>query len=79
MVTATSNRRAKVKTRVELFKMPKGWRWRMTDARNGKIIGASTESYSRRIDAVRNLDRVGAVALDAYHAAYEEGDWQGTV
>lgn len=32
----------------------RGWRWRMT-ARNGKVIGSSTEGYRRRCDAARNL------------------------
>lgn len=34
------------------------WRWRRT-ASNGEIVGASHESYSRRIDCVRNAQRAG--------------------
>lgn len=32
----------------------RSWRWRVR-ARNGEIIGASTEGYSRRSGAARNL------------------------
>ena len=31
------------------------WRWRLSSA-NGKIVGASTQGYSRRGDAVENFD-----------------------
>jgi hypothetical protein len=48
-------------TWIKLFKTKTGWRWRMTDEANGKVIGASTQGYSRRIDAVRNLNRVARV------------------
>ena len=34
------------------------WRWRRT-ARNGEIVGASTEGYSRRIDCEDNARRNG--------------------
>jgi uncharacterized protein YegP (UPF0339 family) len=50
-----------MKTLVELYKSKSGWRWRMTDCRNKKIIGASTEGYRRRVDAVKNLNRIGAI------------------
>lgn len=33
-----------------------GWRWRIT-ANNGKVVGASTESYFSRWNAKRNLVR----------------------
>ena len=33
----------------------------MLDCRNKKIIGASTEGYRRRVDAVKNLNRIGAI------------------
>jgi len=55
-------------TIVELYKSKGQWRWRMTDARNGKIIGASSEGYKRKVDAVKNLNRVGharALCCDA--------------
>lgn len=32
----------------------KEWRWDMS-VRNGKIVGASTESYKRRAGALKNL------------------------
>jgi len=35
------------------------WRWTLT-ASNGRIVGASTESYRKRIDAVKNA----ALVLD---------------
>lgn len=31
------------------------YRWTMIHRSNGKIVGASTEGYSRRIDCVDNL------------------------
>jgi uncharacterized protein YegP (UPF0339 family) len=34
------------------------WRWRRT-ADNGRIVGASTESYSNRSDCVANARRSG--------------------
>jgi len=49
------------KTVVELYKSKGQWRWRMTDGRNGKIIGASTEGYRAKAHAVANLNRVGYV------------------
>lgn len=64
-----------MKTKVELYKTPKGWRWRMADS-NGKVIGASTESYRRRIDCVKNLARVGSVGVNSWPVAYSKGDWQ---
>ncbi len=47
------------KTIVELYLSKGQYRWRMRDFRNHKIIGASTESYKRKVYAVRNLNRVG--------------------
>ena len=40
------------------------WRWALVAAENGKTIGASTEGYRRRIDAVKNAARVLGVAVD---------------
>lgn len=37
------------------------WRWRMLDARNRRIIGASSESYLNRHQAVSNLKRVTGI------------------
>lgn len=56
------------KTVIELYLSRGQYRWRMKSAKNGKIIGASTESYKRRIDALKNLNRVrylGALCNDA--------------
>ena len=35
-----------------------GWRWRRT-ARNGNIVGASTEAYHNYVDCVANARRHG--------------------
>jgi len=35
-----------------------GWRWRRT-ARNGDIVGASTEAYVNRSDCIDNARRNG--------------------
>jgi uncharacterized protein YegP (UPF0339 family) len=55
-------------TVVELFKNRGKWRWRMRDYRNRKIIGASTEGYANRYDAVKNLQRVSNVGVAGYPA-----------
>ena len=34
------------------------WRWRLK-ANNGRIIGASTQGYRRKIDCVKNATQVG--------------------
>lgn len=47
-----------MKTTITLYISNDGWRWRMTDARNGRIIGASTEAYARRSACLANLARV---------------------
>jgi len=40
---------------IEYYKDSAGeWRWRVT-ASNGEIIGASSEGYVRKIDAVKNV------------------------
>ena len=49
----------------------KQWRWRIT-APNGKIIGASTESYKRRRDCEQNL-------LDIVETVINHGAWAGCV
>lgn len=43
---------------IKLYRTPNGWRWRITDARSRKIIAASTEAYTKRINALANLRRV---------------------
>jgi len=35
------------------------WRWRIQNYRNKKIIGASTESYTKRAAAIKNLFTIG--------------------
>lgn len=34
------------------------WRWRLTDARNNRVLAASSEGYRDRADLVRNIARV---------------------
>lgn len=36
---------------------PKKWRWRCREKKFGNIIFASTQSYSRQIDAIANMRR----------------------
>ena len=40
------------------------YRWRVT-AKNGEIIGASSEGFKRRIDCETNADMLAAVLHDA--------------
>ena len=61
-------------TIVEVYKKGGQWRWRMRDRRNGKTIGASTEAYKRRIDAIRNLQRVGDVGATAWPVVVTEAN-----
>lgn len=41
------------------------WRWRVLDARNGRILGASTEGYVARRDAAKNYERLTGHNLPA--------------
>ena len=51
-----------MKTIIRLYRS-RGWRWQMRDARNGRVIGASTEGYMRQSACVRNLFRVTGVSV----------------
>lgn len=42
----------------EIYQTVAGWRWRRT-ARNGRVVGASTEAYSNRADCISNARRNG--------------------
>ena len=53
--------KAAMKTTITLYRASDGWRWQMRDARNSKIIGASSEAYKRRAGARENLCRVTGV------------------
>lgn len=44
--------------RWEIYVSANGWRWRRT-ARNGNIVGASTQGYSNRSDCEANARRNG--------------------
>ena len=39
---------------LEIYKTTDGWRWR-AKARNGEIVAASSEAFTRRSSAKRNL------------------------
>lgn len=45
-------------TTIAIYRTGEGWRWQMRDARNGRIIGASSEGYVRRAACLANLARV---------------------
>lgn len=42
----------------EIYQANDGWRWRRT-ARNGNIVGASTEAYVNKSDCIANAKRNG--------------------
>jgi hypothetical protein len=42
----------------EIYFGADGWRWRRT-ARNGRIVGASTQGYAHRDDCIANARRSG--------------------
>ncbi len=45
---------------IEFYKSRNGWRWRVI-ARNGKIIGASSEGFISKRNAQDNARLLGAV------------------
>jgi len=47
-----------MKTTITVYREHGAWRWQMHDARNGRIIGASSEGYVRRAACLANLVRV---------------------
>ena len=57
-----------MKTIIRLYRS-RGWRWQMRDARNGRVIGASTEAYMRQSSCLRNLERVTGILA--------RGPWRG--
>lgn len=46
--------------RIQIYGLDRSWRWRMTSA-NGKILGASSEDFTSRAKAVRNLWLVSGI------------------
>ncbi|NIZ00409.1 YegP family protein [Thalassospira lucentensis] len=46
----------------ELYEGKDGWRWRRT-ARNGNIVGASTQGYSHKQDCINNAERNGMTCM----------------
>lgn len=40
------------------------WRWRVTSHENGKILGASSQSYANHSDLVSNARRMGYTGPD---------------
>lgn len=53
-----------MKLKLTLYKMPSNgqWRWNLR-ARNGRIIGASTEAYRTRGAAIKNIFAVTSFFL----------------
>lgn len=51
-----------MKTIIRLYRS-RGWRWQMRDARNGRVIGASSEAYQRRAACLANLWRVTGASV----------------
>ena len=47
-----------MKTTITIYRARFRWRWTMTDTRNGRIIGASSEGYAKRKACLANLVRV---------------------
>ena len=47
----------------EIYQGKDGWRWRRT-AKNGNIVGASTQGYSHKSDCIANADMIGVVEPD---------------
>jgi uncharacterized protein YegP (UPF0339 family) len=43
--------------KLELYRSPTGWRWQLS-AKNNRIIGASTEGYTKRLGAIQNIHLV---------------------
>lgn len=43
---------------VKLYRSPSGWRWRVRDKFNRKILAASTEAYHNRAEACMNYKRM---------------------
>ena len=52
-----------MKTIIRVYHDKAVWRWKLRDARNGRVIGASTEGYSSRSACLRNLARVTGVSV----------------
>lgn len=50
--------------RWEVYNTSGGWRWRRT-ASNGRVVGASTESYVNRSDCENNARRNGMTCTPA--------------
>jgi uncharacterized protein YegP (UPF0339 family) len=48
----------------EVYMAHDGWRWRLV-SRNGRIMADSGESYTRRRDVVRAIDRTELGSLRA--------------
>ena len=51
------------KSVLTILRTPRGFRWRLREHRNARIIGASSEAYRDRADCVRNIARVTGLNL----------------
>jgi len=60
-------------TIIEIYHGKKGkFRWRLT-ARNGRIIGSSSQGYKRRKSCIRNADDVARALLSLIiHESFEQ-------
>jgi len=44
----------------------KEWRWKMISSKNGKIVGASTESFKTKAGVSKNLSIVTGLSVDHF-------------
>ena len=63
-----------MKTIIRVYRS-KGWRWQMKNARNGRIIGASIESYVRPSACLRNLERVTGILVRSPWRRINDREW----
>ena len=57
---------------IEVYKKYWRWRWRVT-ATNGRIIGASTQGYKRRVDCIDNIESLGQSLIDGIIFSKDKG------
>jgi len=67
-----------MKTIIRVYRVAKlhGWRWQMRDARNGRVIGASTEDYARQAACLKNLERVTGILARGPWRGINEREWR---
>jgi uncharacterized protein YegP (UPF0339 family) len=62
-------------SKLKLYVRTGGWRWTLR-ARNGRIIGASTQAYKRRADAFRNIKRVIGIDYLSFGVNPRDSSWE---